>query len=542
MAFNLITSPWLEVRRITGPSFFISPQQITDSFQKDPLIALAFPRPDWNAAVLEFLIGLLFVALPCSDDASWAEGFDEPPSPQKLQKAFEPLVPFFNFDGDGPRAFQDFQNLAEQEEKSIATLLIDAPGENAEKNNSDLFVKRGEVKGLSLPYAAAALITLQTYSPSGGAGHRTSLRGGGPLTTLVCPRRKGKIFSTLWDRIWSNVPQALKKDSSFEPALAFPWLAKTRSSEKGQLVTEEGNPPALAFFACPRRIRLEVAPNILCDFSGKVGAGVAALRTQNYGACYQHWRHPLSPYRADKKEGFLPLHPHAGLSDYGDWLAWWGMKGQPAKCQELWEHRQKRVRSKLEMATAIEACGFDMDNMKARQWLQTSIPWIPLSHENSAVFMESVALLIQAADEAARALARYAKIALYGQRSEGGYRIPDNLSMEALRTISERLWSESESDFLVLLQDILGRLDEEWASTTDLNEKWLARLRTLSLALFDETVDADALTTLAPARLMWARDKLAFNFSSHTKAAVTAALKLTQAPVKTKGKRKEASS
>ncbi|WP_239517465.1 type I-E CRISPR-associated protein Cse1/CasA, partial [Proteus mirabilis] len=83
---------------------------------------------------------------------------------------------------------------------------------------------------------------------------------------------------------------------------------------------------------------------------------------------YVSWPHPLSPYRNDKKAGKLPLHPHAGPSDYGDWIAWWGLKGeddQPALPLRLWRHRRAEVQDLLAAGgEAVEAFGFDMDNMK----------------------------------------------------------------------------------------------------------------------------------------------------------------------------------
>ena len=81
---------------------------------------------------------------------------------------------------------QDFEAL-DCEPWPVSRLLIEAPGENTEKENKDLFQKRGQTPSLGLPAAAMALFTLQIYASSGGDGHRTSLRGGGPLTTRRFP-------------------------------------------------------------------------------------------------------------------------------------------------------------------------------------------------------------------------------------------------------------------------------------------------------------------------------------------------------------------
>ena len=69
----------------------------------------------------------------------------------------------------------------------VGALLIDTPGANALRKNTDLFVKRGRIEVLSRAAAAIGLFTLSAYAPAGGAGIRTSLRGGGPLTTLLLP-------------------------------------------------------------------------------------------------------------------------------------------------------------------------------------------------------------------------------------------------------------------------------------------------------------------------------------------------------------------
>ena len=266
--FSLVKRAWLPVRRTSGERLWIEPAGITSAFDRDPIAALDFPRPDWNAAVAEFLIGVLACALAPADETAWRELWKGPPSPERLAEALERLAFAFNLDGDGPRAFQDLDPLAEAEEKEVAQLLIDAPGAIALTKNTDHFVKRSLTPALCPAYAAAALITLQTYAPAGGAGHRTSLRGGGPLTTLVEPAASAKggiAAASMWRILWANAPKLLAGDEPpFElppddPAWAriFPWLAQTQTSE-GKKITgpDDGHPVFMPFFASPRRIRL----------------------------------------------------------------------------------------------------------------------------------------------------------------------------------------------------------------------------------------------------------------------------------------------
>lgn len=517
MTFNLITTPWIAVRRASGAGAVVRPQDVTDDLDTDPILALDFPRPDWNAAITEWLIGLAFLALPPEDAHDWADLFHAPSSPNALGAAFAPLIPYFNLDGDGPRAFQDFETLGNAEAKPLSGLLIDAPGENTLKNNADLFVKRGGAQTLGLSHAAAALITLQTYAPSGGAGHRTSLRGGGPLTTLLAPVRTDAKTATLWDRIWANVPEA-DPSAPADPAKALPWLASTLTSERDAgPVTPEGRHPALAFFACPRRIRL-----IFED----PGEGVVATgyRTLNYGANYLSWLHPLSPYREDKSSGKLPLHPNAGASDYGDWLAWWGFNGAPAQSSTFWAERLDQTGGRVSR-TQVEAFGYDMDNMKARQWLETRLPWVD-AHEGE--LRNAVKLLIAGSDESARALRRAVKTALFGQRQDDGYRLPENLPMDALPEPGDRFWLETQGPFEALLDRLIPRLQDGTRSpTAEFRRDWLGVLHARALAIFDDTVDLDGLTNAEPRRLLYARGQLQFAFADHPKATVRKALDLS---------------
>lgn len=525
MPFNLITSPWLPVRRLSGVGAVIAPGDVTADFAADPVVALNFPRPDWNAAVTEWLVGVLFLAKRPASVREWAMAALSPPAPETLTAMLAPYAPYFTLGeagGDGARAFQDHDALSAMDVRPLGGLLIDAPGENTLKNNADLFVKRQGDLALCLPYAAAALITLQTYAPSGGAGHRTSLRGGGPLTTVLAPSRRwkdGQQIATLWDLLWANVP-----DRSYDPVevlsapeRVFPWLAPTRVSTNDRITTPEDTSPAQAFFACPRRIRLVFGEGscALGGDTGQGGAGPVAVgyRTQNYGASYASgWRHPLSPYRHDKKVGLLPLHPQAGASDYGDWLAWWGLDGAPALVLSLWQDRREALLDALGEDglghEGIWALGYDMDNMKARQWLDLRLPWVPIDGERGAALRQALMDAGQAAQSVARALRLAVKLALYGQRRDGAYRLPETLPMDALPEPAESLWQETEGDFRALVLALRRRHADPGNPDIDLREGWGRTLRAAAWRLFDQAVDIDGLTDQSPHRLLFAREEL----------------------------------
>ncbi|MEA3296922.1 MAG: type I-E CRISPR-associated protein Cse1/CasA, partial [candidate division Zixibacteria bacterium] len=200
---NLIYDRWIPIRRNSGKEERVAPWQITEP--DDPIVALAARRPDFNGALIQFLIGLLQTAVPPKNETVWENWLDSPPAPEILKECFAQYAHAFNLDGDGPRFMQDIEQI-EGSEKNINALLIDSPGQQALEQNKDHFVKQGTVQAICPSCAATALFTLQTNAPSGGVGHRTSLRGGGPLTTLVILDPKGSNLAvTLWRNVWLNV-------------------------------------------------------------------------------------------------------------------------------------------------------------------------------------------------------------------------------------------------------------------------------------------------------------------------------------------------
>ena len=76
-----------------------------------PFVAFAWPRPDFNGAMHEFLIGLLSTAAAPADDDEWEDWWLNPPAPDNLKERFANVVHAFNLDGPGPRFLQDLEML-----------------------------------------------------------------------------------------------------------------------------------------------------------------------------------------------------------------------------------------------------------------------------------------------------------------------------------------------------------------------------------------------------------------------------------------------
>ena len=94
----------------------------------EPAVRLDAPRPDFNGALIQFLIGLAQTAIPPGDNRDWRRRFKTPPPPDELKTAFAPYAHAFNFDGEGPRFMQDY-DLDEGVENSVDRLLMEMPGE-----------------------------------------------------------------------------------------------------------------------------------------------------------------------------------------------------------------------------------------------------------------------------------------------------------------------------------------------------------------------------------------------------------------------------
>ena len=491
--YNLIHQPWLPVRRHDGAVDWIRPGEITSGIRDNPVIEFAWPRPDFDAAAQEFLIGLLSTAAAPDDEDEWEEWWHKPPDGTVLQLAFKSVDHAFWLDGDGARFMQDYDTLEGVRSRPAKSLLIDAPGEQTVKDNKDLFVRRDAAgtTGLGRPAAAMALHTLNTYSPTGGAGHRTSMRGGGPMTTLVVPRN-GSHAGTLWGRLWANVETADQSnargiDSPPEPSAIFPWLAPTRGSGKGgSKTTPQDVHPLHAYWGMPRRIRLvfEEIEGFSCGVTGAADSvAVVQYRAKNYGTNYSDgFEHPLSPYYRDKKAGVLrPVHPQPDGITYRLWPALvQGREG--GRCAQTVRHwNEDRAPSGPEGAAGVAAFGYDMDNMKSRNWVEGEMPLLRLADSLQRDRLEKLAQeMVAAAEKAASELVRAVRSAAYVPGGPGDYGF-----------IRIGFFRATEGAFYAGLRDALTSIRdagsiEGTAATRPAREAWQATLERAAVRLFDE--------------------------------------------------------
>lgn len=480
---------WLPVTRGTNKREVIEPWQITGGIADNAILDVPAPRADFKGALYQFLIGLLQTAFAPEDEDAWRDLWRTPPQPATLKAAFEPYLPAFELDGEGPAFMQDF-DLPEGEPKDIAALLIEAPGGKTLRENLDHFVKGGTVQRIAPQWAAMALFTLQINAPAGGVGHRVGLRGGGPLTTLVLPDESAGPAS-LWHKLWLNVltreELALLTGNAklAEPAAIFPWLAPTRTSEAktGKETLPDDGHPLQMYWAMPRRIRLDFAHTEAgyCGLSGEYSERlVGHYVTKNYGVNYTGpWRHPLTPYSIDPKTGPLSIKGQPGGVCYRHWLGLVLDGGENSQ-----RHAASVVRGYLESRQGLMkgdyqprlwAFGYDMDNMKARCWYEATLPIFPMDQERRDDVQAAVQVLLDAASEALGNLRSCLKQAWFSR--------PKDASGD-VSFLDRDFWQRTEADFYRLLKQIAITNADKKAEKT-LREKWRKCLRDHSLAIFD---------------------------------------------------------
>lgn len=522
---QLLEEAWLPVRCRDGTRRWITPSELSDH----NVVAFDANRADFNGALAQFAIGLLQTTAPIRSNITWRKLFNSPPDSATLQTWFAAVASAFQFDGQGARFMQDL-DLTSSDGASceIGALLIDSPGDNALRNNTDHFIKRNRVAGMCPHCAATALFTLQTNAPSGGAGHRTGLRGGGPLTTLLMNAPSSE--RSLWHDLWLNVFDedaflALGGDESkTAPQFTFPWLASlsTLQKEGGETAPSQVH-PAHIYWAMPRRIRLDFdAPesevSAICGICGRATQQLLThYVTKNYGMNYKGlWNHPLSPYYLAKEER-LPLHPQPGGLGYRHWLAWVLGMANDKKAQQAaavvryaLNHRSNQIGGALR----LWAFGYDMDNMKPRCWYESSLPLYGLADiepkrqdEVAKLLEREVGMWLNTAELALSMLRGAIKDAWFGGEARGDY-----------SHIDSTFWSATEPSFYRQLHALLEQATQPAPADPEamllVRQTWLAQLQTQAKDLFDGVfVGAGQVEHQNPARLAKAWQQLLRNIN-----------------------------
>ena len=507
---NLIEERWIPVRRWSGKDELIAPWELTDDFKQDPVVALAAPRPDFQGGLMQFLIGLLQTAAPPDEEKglAWEDWLEGPPDCEVLREAFSPYVDCFNLDEDGPRFMQDLE-LKDGKEERVSALLIDSPGKNALKNNTDHFIKRGRIQGMCYSCTATALFTLQINAPSGGRGHLTSLRGGGPLTTLVVIDREGSGLErdTLWFNLWLNIREKHTMESvtgavDQELSSILPWLGPTRTSEPktGCATYRQHVNPLQMYWSMSRRIKVNFGQTSagVCDIcTATTTALVKRFQAKPHGVNYEgSWQHPLSPHRIDKEGRPFPMHPRPGGFTYRRWGDYAEASDSTRPAQVVEEFKGRRQR---EEQFRLWIFGYDMNDMKPRNWYEAVFPLFLSPGENTRqVFAVRVREMVEAAEIVAGYVRGCVKDAWFSRPGD---------ARGDMAFVTESFFSETEDAFFNSVRMLYEELKEMGEGLAAL-EHWHRVLNRSAQKLFEEYATREEVAVANMKRVVKARQKL----------------------------------
>jgi CRISPR system Cascade subunit CasA len=377
---NLITDPWIPVIRRNGPDK-IKPWQIAET--DNPVMELNAPRPDFQGALYQFLIGLVQTCFAPEDEDEWLTLWERMPSRDELRAAFEKVEDSFDLEFSKGTGFMQDHDDFEGDWLPIEDLIGGALSDNTRKGNKDLFVKSGQIKLVSPYWAALALFNLQVTGVLAWGKHRIGLRGNAPLTTLLVPDGDQ---NSLWQKLWLNVIYREDRDlvrgdlTKKNRSDIFPWMGKTRISPNKEPTSPSDAHPLQHYWAMPRRIRLKIEPvaGEICDLSGlELEHGVKFYKRIHNGVYYTNgWVHPLTPYTREPKNKFpKPIEGKYAGEGFRQWVS----LNYDEFIEELGKSRALVVRHYYEKKprisnTKLWCFGYDADSANVKCWYESIMP------------------------------------------------------------------------------------------------------------------------------------------------------------------------
>lgn len=519
---NLINDQWIPARRADGSIIKIAPWEITKDIHDDKskIVAVASPRPDFDGALTQFLIGLLQTACTPENEDAWWDWRESPPLPDTLKAYFEPYEAAFNLYKNSEADSETDDKLFMQELLNgnkraklhpVSYLLIEASTDNALKTNTDHFQKRARVKEyMCKDCAAAALYTLQTFAPSGGGGgdgKSTSLRGGGPLSTII-------LGNNLWETVWLNV--IMSGDFAIRECAekTFPWLnIGYFISEKVQVKTihsQEMNPEHV-FWGMPRRLQLNFSVfnnTETCSICGSQEIFMChGFFDLTGGLTYQQkqgstkipsWispRHPLSPYTLDENGIPSAVHQHGRIA-YRYWLGF--IENMTSgNMQRMSARVVEQYRTMVHKDGHLWAFGFDMDSAKANCWYDARMPILIINEKQKDTFHGYSEKLIQSANWIADNLSKKIKKALFGEAEIRG----------SISSIKSLFWQQTENVFYQTMHQLRDVLSNN-QPITEIFLSWRNQISQVAIAIFDDKSQTGDFDAVNPRRIARARNEL----------------------------------
>lgn len=487
---NLINDPWIPVLRMDGTQERIVPWQIAEV--DNPVIDIAAPRPDFQGALYQFLIGLLQTSFAPEDQDEWLQYWEKSPDAIVIKEKFGNFSSAFELFNPNSYSFLQDNSIELKKPESISQLLIGEPGVNTVKNNQDHFIHAGEKLGFCEACSAITLYVLSLNGPPGGAGHMSGLIGNGPVVTLA------KIDgNTLWQNLWINIlteydfgEKATKVSDDI-----FPWMGNIKTSEKCKTkecqdgcdkcsVFPKGKSHLHVFWGMARRIRLiPLEKSGCCSICGcESRLLVEKYATRPNGIRYMGgWSYPLSPRKFYGKDRLPePLRGNQTLKFYPDWLGiTFEDDNQEIKASQAINHfLDEKLNYVDSLKYRLHCYFYDMEpgQAKARCWYEQQMPIIHVAPQYRPLFIHFTANLINAARDVVKELRTQVKAAWFSRPKD----VKGDTSM-----VDSMFWGTTEPDFYQVLFVLASQPDDTRLLPTEVAQSWLNTLCTKAKETFD---------------------------------------------------------
>ena len=293
---NLLTDPWIPARQIDRAGY-CPPITFEEMLCGNKQWEVALPRDDLEMACLQLLISLTQVLFPPDNAATLRRRVKTPLTVEEYASGTNisvdektKVLDWFDLDHpDWP--FMQTRGLKNGKLTGLQKLLLGLP----EGSNHCFFNEATEVQFLGAPVASIALFHQGSNSPSfgggPGGGFKASLRGNGPVTTLV-------FGSHLRETIWRNVLTReylhdVLSGYDFDYSRDKPtWVSPI---EEGKPVNAKDIGLLRGLFWQPAHVEL-VKADVLqpCDLlGGKPDTGYSGFLKEPFGYKVEgFWQHP----------------------------------------------------------------------------------------------------------------------------------------------------------------------------------------------------------------------------------------------------------
>jgi len=290
---NLLKDNWIPVR--DGADLRqISYKEMLCTEQ--PKLQVALPRDDLEMACIQMLAAMTQVIFMPTGKKELRERSIKPVSEQEYDRKVEKYIEWFDLDHE-KWPFMQIRGV-EGEWTSIQKLMIGMPEITSKSASAHAFFNEPtEIRAVSAGITAIAMFNQAANSPSFGGGFKGSLRGAGPISTIV-------LGTNMRNSVWANV---LSENKVKE---LIPWYDTTNDNDKPVWVVpipkSDIQPYSIGLlrglFWQPVHIELEKANEpFSCDLLGGVEQEcyIGFKKKRFVYEIKGVWPHPYSPRQYD---------------------------------------------------------------------------------------------------------------------------------------------------------------------------------------------------------------------------------------------------